>query len=268
MALILEDNFNSSSIDTNKWSTPHGNWKPWSYTDLDRNNVSVSNGAARLKISKSSSGKPYRGCILENKNKTIQYGKCEVRAKLPPSNQGVVCYILLWPADGVWPPEIDFVETSGKDSSAVIFTQHWGKHQDNSHPQQESWLKNIDVTQWHIYSVEVTKDSIKWYVDGSLKTTQVNRSPNTRWNFSAGIWAGNCTGKWGGCPSGTFPKYMDIDYVKLWDVVPTETPSPSPTTTPTPGQIDWKAWLEEEMIPGIKNKYLLVFVILIFLLRR
>ncbi len=71
------------------------------------------------------------------------------------------------------------------------------------------------MTQFHKYTVDVTQNEIKWYVDDVLKTTQTNHSPGTEWWFSAGIWAGDCDG-WGGCPTNeTFPKYLDIDYVKV-----------------------------------------------------
>lgn len=216
--LILEDDFNGSTIDTNKWNVPNGNWQ-WPATDLDSNNVSVSNGMVRMKISQSPTGKPYRGCIIENTTKTIQYGKCEVRARVPPSDSGIVSYILLWPADQSWPPEIDFVETSGANANTIIFTQHWGN--EPNHPQKSYWLKNINVTRFRRYVVEVTNTSIKWYVENDLGileliTTQTNNSSNQEWIFSAGIWAGNCDGGYGGCPSGSFPKYMDIDYIRLY----------------------------------------------------
>lgn len=244
--LIFSDDFDGSTLDPNKWTKPSGTWI-WPWTDADSNNISVSNGMVRMKISTSTIGKPYRGCMLDTfagqpdkQTYTLTYGKCEVRARLPPSNNGITAYILLWPEDNIWPPEIDFVECDGRTANTLFFTQHYCSYTGNQNDYCRIRgykriapyypLSNIDITQWHIYSVELTSSSVKWYVDGQLKVTQANYNPGQKWLFGAGIWAGCCGsggycatgekdkwGGWGGCPTGhPFPQYMDIDYVRIW----------------------------------------------------
>lgn len=221
-SLIFEDNFDGTSINRVKWPTlfNNSNWYPW--TSASSNNISVSNGMVRLKLSKNTSGtgKPYIGTGFQNSTVSIKRGKFVVRARFPPGNTGVVGYISIWPTSGQWPPEIDFGETTGRNANTITFTQHY-KTSSGAHARVPIILTNIDVTQFHTYTVELlTNNTIKWFVDGVQRgATQTNYSPNDNWFFGVGVWAGNCTTSYGGCPSGTFPKYLDMDYVRIYKQV-------------------------------------------------
>ncbi|OCX53504.1 hypothetical protein BEL04_04175 [Mucilaginibacter sp. PPCGB 2223] len=84
----------------------------------------------------------------------------------------------LWPAfwalgEGKWPDcgEIDMMENVG-DSSWVSHALHGPGYFGNTPLAHRSFFpKGIDVTQWHIYSVNWTKDSLIFCVDGTVTYT-------------------------------------------------------------------------------------------------
>ena len=84
----------------------------------------------------------------------------------------------LWPAfwalgEGKWPDcgEIDMMETVG-DSSWVSHALHGPGYFGNTPLARRSFFpKGIDVTQWHVYSVNWTKDHIIFSIDGTVTYT-------------------------------------------------------------------------------------------------
>src|SRR5262249_54798362 len=99
------------------------------------------------------------------------------------------------------------------------------------------------VTNFHVYALEWTSNSVKWYVDSTLYETQTSwwsssnptntsiRNPYPApfdqpfyiiMNLAVG-------GNFGGNPNGTtvFPGEMQVDYVRVYDLL--ETPPPPPT---------------------------------------
>jgi beta-glucanase (GH16 family) len=84
----------------------------------------------------------------------------------------------LWPAfwalgEGKWPDcgEIDMMENIG-DSSWVSHALHGPGYFGNTPLAHRSFFpKGIDVTQWHIYSVNWTKDSLIFSIDGTITYT-------------------------------------------------------------------------------------------------
>ena len=247
------DGFNGSSIDKNKWTnTDFGCWDSWDKTKA-ANNTEVSGGKIRLKLTAGGqptncgNKEPYTGFGFESQGKhDLQYGCWQAKTKFSTAgDKRVTGYLALYPLSG-WPPEIDYFETSGVpgDANKVFFTQHWGVDNGNGHPSQRDSVF-FDITQFHTYAVEVTNSKIKWYVDGNLKTTQVNNSPGTKWLVTQGLWA--CGWENGGntCAGIVTPQYMDIDYLAIWDNKPCSSigikssptvpnPSPSLTIAPSP----------------------------------
>src|ERR1700712_3876293 len=84
----------------------------------------------------------------------------------------------LWPAfwalsQGKWPDcgEIDMMENIG-DSSWVSHALHGPGYFGNTPIAHRSFFpKGIDVTQWHIYCVNWTKDSLIFSIDGTVTYT-------------------------------------------------------------------------------------------------
>ncbi len=228
--LVWSDEFNG----TNTWIGPFWNPTWWPKTEADSVNTYIQNGALRFKLSAPATlggaGRLYKGtgCGYVPGAYEQDYGYWEVRIAMSyPGDRSHVGYFALYPNTG-WPPEIDFFETSGRvgDGNKAIFTQHWGV--------TDTWESNpitIDVTQYHIYGVEVTPTVINWYVDNILTATQLNKSPSTLWHPTAGLWACDWDGVCTNLPDLTLnPSYMDIDYLRIYDSLPTTTCS-IPITT-------------------------------------
>ena len=218
---ILEDHFQGTSINQNVWTNLYNGpaWLPsgdaGSY--FRPSNIIVNNGLHLRVIRENYNGLSYTSGGLST-SYSISQGRVEVRARFPRGDSGLVGYLLLWPADGSWPPEIDFAETNGVNANFVGFTQHWGT---SSNPYEHTDSTNIDVTQFHTYTIDVINGELKWYIDGNLIATQKQNFNTRKFTFSAGVWAGACDGSYGGCPSNTvLPQYMDIDYIKMYDSIP------------------------------------------------
>jgi len=131
------------------------------------------------------------------------YGAYFVRSRL--TGAGPTGVELLWPTANVWPPEIDFNETSGGVSSTTA-TAHY-----SSSNSQISHSLNIDMTQWHTWGVIWTPSSITYTVDGNVWATVTTATaiPNIPMHLSlqSQTW---CSSNWA-CPSS--PQSMQVDWV-------------------------------------------------------
>ena len=86
-------------------------------------------------------------------------GRWEMRAKFPKGDAQYHPVLLLWPQNGSSPDgEVDFAETTSASPSVSFFLHH-----DDG---QETAKKQIDLTQWHNYAVEVTASRVTGYIDG------------------------------------------------------------------------------------------------------
>jgi hypothetical protein len=87
-------------------------------------------------------------------------GRWEMRAKFPKGDAQYHPVLLLWPKKGGSKAgEIDFAETTSAASSVSFFLHH-------DSGDQKSAKKQVDLTQWHNYAVEVTSKRVTGYVDG------------------------------------------------------------------------------------------------------
>jgi hypothetical protein len=87
-------------------------------------------------------------------------GRWEMRAKFPKGDAQYHPVLLLWPDDGGSDDgETDFAETTSASDSVSFFLHHGSGD-------QESAKKQIDITQWHNYAVEITDDRVTGYIDG------------------------------------------------------------------------------------------------------
>jgi hypothetical protein len=86
-------------------------------------------------------------------------GRWEMRAKFPKGDAQYHPVLLLWPqSGGSSDGEVDFAETTSASPSVSFFLHHGDG--------QETAKKQIDLTQWHNYAVEVTSDRVTGYIDG------------------------------------------------------------------------------------------------------
>jgi hypothetical protein len=91
---------------------------------------------------------------------SMKYGAYFVRSRLTGAGPNEV--ELLWPTSNTWPPELDFNETGGTDTSTSATV-----HYDQS-DQIDQRKINIDMTQWHTWGVIWTPTSITLTVDGQV----------------------------------------------------------------------------------------------------
>lgn len=143
----------------------------------------------------------------------VRYGKIEVRAKLP-GTQGMWPAIWLLPKNGSWPPEIDAMELLGSDPRRVYMTAHWGNRR---HPQQDqSSFTGPDFTSdYHIFSIEWDRKSVRWLIDGVEQKVITRHVPNKPMYLIMNTSVG---GDWPGDPdaSTSFPQEFRIDYVRIY----------------------------------------------------
>jgi hypothetical protein len=131
------------------------------------------------------------------------YGAYFVRSRVTGS--GPTQVMLLWPSANVWPPEVDFNESSGA-TNATSATVHWG-----STNNQDQRKLTIDLTQWHTWGVVWTPTSITYTVDGKVWGTITNASEIPTIAMTLDLqqqtW---CSSGWA-CPSA--PQSMLVDWV-------------------------------------------------------
>jgi len=207
--LHWQDEFSGTALDTSKWNYELGyyinddpNSWGWGNNELEHytnstQNVFVQNGVLNLKAindPKSFPQDPNRyaqyssGKINTKGHMSIQYGRVDIRAKLPTGN-GLWPALWMLPVDsvyGAWAAsgEIDIMEAKGRlpgtASGAVHFGGQWPVNRyisgEYHFPQGQTFANDF-----HVYSVVWEEDNVKWYVDGKF-FLKVNRS---QW-YSAG----------------------------------------------------------------------------------
>jgi beta-glucanase (GH16 family) len=185
---VFFEDFNQKTLDRSKWNmeiTGHtNNDEQQAYVDSAStvylsNADGSKNGALIIKpiyhpgyISKE--GKTYdflSGRLNTQHKMEFTYGTASARMKMT-AGAG------LWPAfwalgNGNWPDcgEIDMMETVG-DSSWISNALHGPGYFGNTPLAYRAFFpKGIDVTQWHVYSVEWTAQSIIFKLDGKVTYT-------------------------------------------------------------------------------------------------
>ncbi|MBX2895953.1 MAG: glycoside hydrolase family 16 protein [Cyclobacteriaceae bacterium] len=226
--------------DTTKWNydlgdgCPHvcgwGNNEAQYYTS-DSKNVRVENGNLVIEAHQDSlGGKAYTSTRIVSKHKgDWLYGRVEVRAKLPKGKGTWPAIWMLstdwkyggWPASG----EIDIMEHVGYDPGVIHGTIHTEKYNHIKQTQKEGKITIPDaMDQFHVYTIDWTKDQIDFFVDDNLyHTVKRDRQDDFNgWPFDQkfhlimNIAVG---GNWGGkegIDSSIWPQRMEIDYVRVY----------------------------------------------------
>ncbi|NLG84815.1 MAG: glycoside hydrolase family 16 protein [Firmicutes bacterium] len=226
--LVWSDEFNGSSINSSNWSFDiggggWGNNELQYYTDRSEN-ARIENGNLVIEARKESyQGYQYTSARLKTQGKrSFTYGRIEARMKLP-MGQG------LWPAFWMlganfpsvgWPKcgEIDIMEHINNET-VVHGTIHWDN---NGYAYYGGASGYVDVTQYHVYSVEWTPSYIRWFVDG-VKFWEANIANSINGtdefhkpffiilNLAVG-------GNWPGAPNSStvFPARVYVDYVRVY----------------------------------------------------
>jgi beta-glucanase (GH16 family) len=233
--MVWSDEFEYSGLpDSKKWTAEvgghgWGNNELQFYTSGRIENARVENGMLTIEARKESwENMNYTSARLVSKNKgDWQYGKIEVRAKLPKGRGTWPAIWMLgtttpfkWPDDG----EIDIMEHVGFNQGTVHASIHTKKFNHVAGTQKTATIQVADCSEnFHVYSVEWDKDSVKAAVDGNYYFSFANEKTGYEaWPFDnkmhllLNIAVG---GNWGGqqgVDETIWPQKMDIDYVRVY----------------------------------------------------
>jgi beta-glucanase (GH16 family) len=202
-AVVWNDEFNGTSLDTTKWGYQLGNGANvgnagWGNNELEyytdrTDNVRVEGGNLVITARKeafagtAAGGNPGQaftwtsGRIRSSGKFSRTYGKIEFRAKLPVG-KGFWPAVWMLPEDGVGNPyktwaangEIDIMEGRGSTPTKVPQTLHYGgMFPNNVYTNNDVTIPNGgNFSDWHTYTLEWRSNEIKWSIDGVVTSTQ------------------------------------------------------------------------------------------------
>lgn len=186
LSLVWSDEFNTDGLpDPAKWGYDlgaggWGNAEAEYYTNR-KENASVSNGTLKITAQKENfSGSAYTSARLLTKDKfAFTFGKVEAKAKLP---SGVGTWPAIWMLGSnistiPWPAcgEIDIMEHIGREQNKIYGTLHYAGHSGGNAVGSTKVISNAS-TEFHIYTLEWTPNSIKISVDNQVYHTVFNSS--------------------------------------------------------------------------------------------
>jgi beta-glucanase (GH16 family) len=168
---VFADDFTGSTLNPSSWFAygkvePGGDPGAW----FDPNHVSVSNDELVISgYQDPADGNKWATGGIQSKPGCVQtYGKYLVRMRFD-AGVGIAHVLLLVPADGSWPPEIDFSEDNGDVKQTNYAFLHYGSPLVSIGNQVA-----VDLTQWHTFGVEWTPGRLVYTLDGSTWATVVN----------------------------------------------------------------------------------------------
>ena len=241
--LIWRDEFNGSSLDTDKWAFDTSrNKEGWWNNELQyysagrTKNLRVRNGrlvieAHREKLDPGAfpdwGGQNYTSARIYSKGAGWTYGYYEIRAKLPCSRGSWPAIWMLpvdmkeWPDDG----EIDIMEHVGAEPNLIYASLHTLLFNHTRNTQRSAQkLVPTSCTDFHRYQLDWRPDSITIGVDdrGILRVRNDQAGGKGAWPFNTpfqmilnlamgGDWAAAK-----GMDDQALPQRMEVDYVRVW----------------------------------------------------
>lgn len=227
--LLWSDEFNySGEPNPAYWSYEVGkvrNDEAQYYTDNRRENARVEDGNLVVEARKEDyKGSKYTSASVISLDKyEFTYGRLEFRAKFTAARGTWPALWTLggykWPIDG----EIDVMENIGFNPKDVFQAVHKGTSS-NKTSKGQFFDKKINTSDYNIYAIEWTKDKIDFYINGDKNfTVKGDLSDPTNWPFTKDqfiIMNIAIGGGWGGqqgIDDSTFPHFMHVDYVRVYE---------------------------------------------------
>ena len=216
--LIWLDEFENNCLDSSNWNIE--NWAAEKNNELQYyspNNIIVENGLLKL-ISRNEKfkGKEYTSGAVHTKGKfSFLYGKVEMRAKLPAGKGIFPAFWMMPDREDTWLPEIDILEMLGHRPNEIWMVSHW-LDETGTLKSDFNTFKGADFSRdFHVFSIEWTKDSITWLIDDIVRFQISNYIPNEKMYLYLNTAIG---GNWPGSPddSTVFPVNYEIDYVRVF----------------------------------------------------
>ena len=238
--LVWQDEFNDSRSSDGKAALPNSSewWYEtgaggWGNNELENyvpgflgkdTCAQVYDGTLKI-IAKKVSGQVLS--IRMNTSQSWTYGYFEARLKLPAGKGTWPAFWMMpknfttWPGDG----EIDIMEEVGYDPNNVACSIHCNayNHMINTQKTASKYISTAQ-TDFHIYGLEWTADTIYGFVDGVRYFSFANDKTGNKdtWPFNAPFylklnlaWGGN----WGGAQGvdeSSLPATYEIDYVRVY----------------------------------------------------
>jgi beta-glucanase (GH16 family) len=229
---VWSDEFDGSAVNTTNWrnltwTQPHNN-EQQAYVPAQ---AAVANGLLTITATNQPyGGKQYRSARLES-NYSNQYGRWEIRAKLP-STKGTWPAIWLlpnvdqypWPSQG----EIDILENRGQQPNLTSSAFHYGP------PHQYQYDENTQArfgqsvnfhSGFHTYAVEWDAAKLRFFVDDinwyTLHDSDAGNkiSQNAPMETVLNVAVGGDFFQEDGQPDGSsvWPQTMQVDYVRVFE---------------------------------------------------
>jgi len=238
---VLWDDFNQG-YDAANWGEPyHGGvyWNGvWSWNAGD---VNVRDGEMQVTMTRHDGGWWTGGGFNSLKaGNVIHYGTVSFDAQVDEGH-GTMTAILLWPAsDDHWPPEVDILETPGRDA---MHTLHW------QGPGGGDWYDAVrtssyDPSEWHHYDVTWLPGLLRIQVDGRTVAEWTDHIPDEAMGFGVMSFVGTWHEEWmGGAPDASTPDVVTVrlDNVEMAQWTGADPWARADAADPTPRE---PAWLE------------------------
>ncbi|MET0546697.1 MAG: glycoside hydrolase family 16 protein, partial [Caulobacterales bacterium] len=185
---------------------------------IDNGVLSIVGEPVPPKLQRFVEGRKYMSGMLTTRQSLVQtYGYFEMRARIP-GGQGLWPAFWLLPADKFsWPPELDIIESLGRDPETIYMTAHWKKNGTGAQQHSGCKFRQNDATRaFRTYGALWEPEQITYYIDrkpiGSIKTPPGMDQPMYMIvNLGLG-------GHWGGMIDQTtpFPVTMEVDHIAAW----------------------------------------------------
>lgn len=238
--LVWQDEFDYNGLpDRSKWNyDTEGNEDGWGnneaqyYTAAVIENARVEKNFLKITARKEKmKGKAFTSARLIS-TAHWQYGKIEVRAKLPDA-KGTWSAIWMMPGgwsfnDGNWPDigEIDIMEHVGHNPGIIHASAHSKDYQWQKGTQKTATISVPDATHdFHNYILEWTPEMLTASVDDSLFFKYRNEGlGENKWPYDKPFYLilnVAVGGEWGnieGIDETAFPQTMEIDYVRVYQI--------------------------------------------------
>jgi len=152
------------------------------------------------------------GMVSTRKSFDFRYGYVEVRAKITEA-VGMWSAIWLLPTNGVWPPEVDIVETNGTTRGLQL---QWDLHrQVGKLAQLVTVVPTASYVGWHTYALLWTPTSLTWYLDGRKIFEAAGGSPTERMYLILSLAVPGNTG-WAPDASTPTANAFEVSHVEIW----------------------------------------------------
>lgn len=240
--LVWSDEFDINGMpDSTKWDYDFGNGCPkncgWGNEELQyytsrAENVRVEDGMLHIEVEKEGfEDHNYTSARLVTRGKgSWQYGRIEVRAKLPYGRGTWPAIWMLpiekqhggWPSDG----EIDIMEHVGHEPNYVYASVHTKAFNHVDGTQKTAGMmefENLFEETFHVYAVDWTKERMQFLVDDIPYLTFENANATYKeWPFDAPFYLilnVAVGGTWGGAQGvreDIWPQQLEVDYVRVY----------------------------------------------------